>query len=128
MFLGIPVLDLVEKIKKNKTQSTISKEYRYINVKDVYRVKSGFGFNNILLVDDIYTTGATVFEIKNKIKEKYINSDVDVFVLSKTISIKKNVSSLITRKYRYLKLLNNRKYTRKRNLEEKHKKIFNMIK
>ncbi len=123
MFLGIPIIDLVEKVKKNKTQSIVSKEYRHINVRDVYSVKSGFYFKNILLVDDICTTGATVFEIKKKIKEKYINSDVDVFVLSKTISIKRNVSSLITRKYRYLKLLDNRKHTRKRILEDKHKTI-----
>ncbi len=154
MFLGIPVIDLIEKVKKNKTQSTTSREERYLNVKDVYRVNtninldlklnSKFNLNsqpnsklklkknsnsnsstkNILLVDDIYTTGATVFEIIKKIKEKYnktnmnVYVNVDVLVLSKTISINKNTSSLVSRKNRYYKLLENRKLKRKRMLIE----------
>lgn len=122
VFLGIPIIDLIEKIKVNKTQSTVLKEERYINVKDVYRIKAKKSFNNILLVDDIYTTGATVLEIKKKIKEKYSNSNVDVFVLSKVISINKNISSLIARKYKYIKLLNSRKSIRKRILEQKYRK------
>ncbi len=153
MLIGIPVIDLIEKVKKNKTQSTISKEERYLNVKDVYRVNTNtdlelkFKFDSklnskvnshnkrtlkILLVDDIYTTGATVFEIIKKIDEQYndINNkmnnnmnlnmkiDVDVLVLSKTISISKNSSSLVSRKNKYYKLLENRKLKRKKLLIE----------
>lgn len=55
MFLGIPVIDLVEKVKKNRTQSTISKKERYLNVKNVYsinkKIKLNLNFKNILLVE-----------------------------------------------------------------------------
>lgn len=127
MVLGIPIIDLIEKVKENKTQSSISKEERILNVKDVFKVKENFCFNNILLVDDIFTTGATVFEIRKKIKEKYSKSNIDVFVLSKTISIKRANSSLVERKYKHIKLVNNRKLTRKKLLENSYKeKLFFM--
>lgn len=124
MFLGIEVINLIEKVKKNKIQSSVRKEYRQENVKDVYEVKEGFDFidfKKVLVVDDIFTTGATLFEIRRKIKDKYPNAKVDAFVLSKTISIKKEETSLVNRKYKYLKLKERRKLIRKRILEEKYK-------
>ena len=62
-----------------------------------------------------------MFEIKDKIKEKYNNAKIDGFVLSKTISIRKEETSLVNRKYKYLKLKDRRKLIRKRILEEKYK-------
>lgn len=116
MFLGIPVIDLIEKVKTNKVQSSVKREFRKDNVLDAYRVKEGFNIDSILVVDDIYTTGATLNEIKKKILEKY-NVRVDSFVLSKTISIKKQETSLVQckSKYYYLKSNRKRKRERKRN-------------
>ena len=100
MFLGIPVVDLIEKVKKNKVQSSVRREYRKDNVRDVYIVKNGFNFNSILVVDDIYTTGATLFEIRKQILKKY-NSRVDAFVLSKTLSFRRTDISLLNKKSKY---------------------------
>ena len=124
MFLGIPVIDLVEKVKTNKTQSSVSSTERKENVKDVYRVRKGYSFKSILIIDDIFTTGATIFEIRNKIEEKY-DAIIDAFVLSKTINIKNFDNSIINIKSRYFKLKDNKKVLRKRILLERYTK--NMI-
>ncbi len=55
--------DLLWKVKGNLSQVGLSKTERKSNVKDVYTVNSSFPEKNIsrlLLIDDIYTTGATI--------------------------------------------------------------------
>ena len=60
--LNIPCEDMLKKVRKNKTQHTLSADERRKNVHGVYAVKdkemcSG---KSILLVDDVFTTGSTV--------------------------------------------------------------------
>lgn len=59
------------KIKNNNKQSKLGMEQRITNVKDVYRVvfKNKIKGKRILLIDDIYTTGATVNECSKVLKE-----------------------------------------------------------
>lgn len=63
--------NIVFKLKGTKTQSTLNKENRKTNIKDVYFVNNNINIRNkkIILLDDIYTTGATVNEISSKLKE-----------------------------------------------------------
>lgn len=61
--------EIVQKLKSTKTQSTLKKEERENNIKDVYVVKQNIKNKNIILFDDIYTTGATINEISKKLKE-----------------------------------------------------------
>ncbi len=121
MFLGIPVINLIEKVKKNKVQSSIRREDRKENVKDVYSIKNGYKIKSVLIIDDIYTTGATLFEIREKIEEVYEDINIGSLVLSKTISIKKENTSLIDRKYKYYSLKIQKKKLRKKLLEDGHK-------
>ncbi len=65
------------KLKDNKTQSTLGKKQRQENVKNVYEVKNeGIIKNkNIIIFDDIFTTGSTVNECSKILKQngaKYI--------------------------------------------------------
>lgn len=57
--LNIPVVNLLEKIKETKKQSTLTEKERLENLKGsiIYNKKSEY--KNILFVDDVYTTGAT---------------------------------------------------------------------
>ena len=57
-------IDVLIKIKDNKTQSSLSKEERKNNVKNVYKLVNEEKINNknVLLFDDIYTTGSTTSE------------------------------------------------------------------
>lgn len=56
--------DCLYKVKNIVAQSTLNKEQREKNIKDAYKLKNNQQlFNkNILLIDDIFTTGSTVNE------------------------------------------------------------------
>ena len=87
----------------------------------------------VLHINCVYKKGSTgkiIYDLEqyNDINNKMNNNmnlnmkiDVDVLVLSKTISISKNNSSLVSRKNKYYKLLENRKLKRKKLLIESQK-------
>lgn len=63
--LGIPGKELLRKIRNNPAQSgTSSAKERAVNVKGVYRARSGISLEgkHILLIDDVVTTGSTLSE------------------------------------------------------------------
>ena len=59
--LGVPYKPLLIKHKNNKVQHLLSGRERFDNVKGVYKAEDN-EFTNVLLVDDIKTTGATLDE------------------------------------------------------------------
>lgn len=63
------------KIKNNKPQSTLNKKQRKQNVKNVYKLenKGKIENKNIVLFDDIYTTGNTANEIAEILKQNGAN-------------------------------------------------------
>ncbi len=63
------------KIKNNKPQSTLNKKQRKQNVKNVYKLenKGKIENKNIVLFDDIYTTGKTANEIAKILKQNGAN-------------------------------------------------------
>lgn len=79
--LKITYAKLLRKIKNNKKQSSLKRKERIENVKNVYEVinKEIIYGRNIILFDDIYTTGATVQECSRMLKENGANY---IFVLS----------------------------------------------
>lgn len=62
--MNIPYVDTLEKFKKNKAQHSIKARERADNVKGVYRIidKQIVKDKNILIIDDIITTGHTLGE------------------------------------------------------------------
>lgn len=62
---------ILEKVKSTKTQSTLEKRKRKKNIENSYIVKCARNVKNknIVLFDDVYTTGATVNEISKKLKD-----------------------------------------------------------
>ena len=67
--------DILLKIINNKVQSTLSKKEREINVKNAYKVleKQKLINKNVIIFDDIYTTGNTVNECARILKENGAN-------------------------------------------------------
>ena len=61
--------DVLKKVKNNKVQSSLNKEDRKNNVKDVYKLinKEKIYNKKVLIFDDIYTTGATIEACKKEI-------------------------------------------------------------
>ncbi len=76
--------NIIIKIKNIVAQSTLNKEERENNIKDVYKMKNVEKIENkkILLLDDIYTTGSTVNECSRILKEAGCK-DVGVITIAK---------------------------------------------
>lgn len=76
--------NLLIKTKNNIAQSTLSKEERITNVKNIYKIRDNNLINgkNIILIDDIYTTGNTVNECCRILKENGAQ-EIGVFTISK---------------------------------------------
>lgn len=70
--LNIPICDLKSVIRKKNTRSqtgfTIKK--RISNIKDAFRVRDPKSFNSksIIIVDDVFTTGSTTFELAGQLR------------------------------------------------------------
>ena len=77
--LDIPIVKYgLIKIKNNKTQSNLNVAQRLTNPKGAYKVllKSIIKDKNVLLVDDIYTTGSTLNECSKVLKEAGVKTIV----------------------------------------------------
>lgn len=74
-FTGIPVeARLVTRKKYTKPQKTLNNKERVKNLKDVFEVgKVKVRQKNILLIDDIYTTGSTIDAVSKVLLEKENN-------------------------------------------------------
>ncbi|MBQ9313422.1 MAG: ComF family protein [Clostridia bacterium] len=62
---------LLKKTRNNIAQSTLNRENRMKNVTNVYKVNSKYNIcgKSVLLIDDIYTTGATAKECAKVLKQ-----------------------------------------------------------
>ena len=61
-------IEPVEKIKRTKKQIEVTSLDRYKNLKDVFQV-TGKLLENIIVVDDVITTGSTIDEVARVLKE-----------------------------------------------------------
>lgn len=68
-FLGARLFSKVKRLKKTEFQSSLSKEDRIKNVKSVFSVtdKKRLKDKHVVIVDDLYTTGATVISLAQEI-------------------------------------------------------------
>ena len=67
---GIPLLnDALIKTKETSPQMELGKEERLNNVKGCFEAKAEFKDKNIILLDDVYTTGSTLDECAKVLKE-----------------------------------------------------------
>jgi ComF family protein len=84
--LGIEYIsEMLVKIKDTERQSELSKSERKINVKNSFRVTDIYNIEGkkILLIDDIFTTGATVNECSKTLKKAGAKQVIIATVLKK---------------------------------------------
>lgn len=67
--LGLPVLNKLVSKKKTKNQAELEKEERFSNLQNCFMVKNSVP-KNIIIVDDVFTTGSTVRELALALKSK----------------------------------------------------------
>ena len=60
--VDVPILHALKRIKHSVPQSRLSVNMRFKNVKDVFDCDYPFSGENVILFDDIYTTGVTAYE------------------------------------------------------------------
>lgn len=58
--MGLPAWELLSQVQETRAQHQLSRRERADNVRDAYRAAPGALGKNLLLVDDIVTTGATL--------------------------------------------------------------------
>ena len=70
--VNIEVVELLEKVKDNKTQAGLSQKERLENLKGTFKIKESekekISGKRILVVDDVFTTGATLNECSSVLK------------------------------------------------------------
>lgn len=93
-FLGIPlVLDCLIKIKETKNQVDLTEKERRKNIKNAFFVKNKEKILNkeIVLVDDVFTTGSTLEECARVLKESGVKKAIGI-VVAKALPGKDNLS------------------------------------
>jgi len=80
-FLDIPVFRSLIKTEDTKDQIGLNGEQRWINMKKCFEIQKNKNIlsKNVLLVDDVITTGATAFHCAQKLKE---NGADNIYILT----------------------------------------------
>ncbi len=81
------IISLLKKIKNTESQTKLEKKERLENVKDSFGVNNDInieGIENVLLIDDFFTTGTTIKECCKILKQAGINK-VWGFTLARTV-------------------------------------------
>lgn len=78
--------NLIKRKRFTETQTKLNKEQRKINVSLAFKVNPKYEIKgkNILLVDDVFTTGATANSIALALKEKQVNK-IYVFTIARAL-------------------------------------------
>ena len=71
-----PVLDSILRIRDTPSQTSLSRIERKGNVKDSFKIinKSSIKNLNVLLIDDVFTTGSTTNEISKQLQSSGVNN------------------------------------------------------
>ena len=83
--LSIEALEILIKPKETKEQKRLKRDERYENIKDAFKIKKGIEVKNynIILIDDVTTTGATLQEAY-KLLKKFEIKDIKLLTLAKS--------------------------------------------
>ncbi|MGJ7021424.1 ComF family protein [Ohessyouella blattaphilus] len=68
--MGIPVKEIAKRTKETRPQRTLDRKRRKRNVAEVFEVTEEVKDKRILIIDDIYTTGATIDELSQEMKKR----------------------------------------------------------
>ncbi|MDD4954443.1 MAG: ComF family protein [Candidatus Omnitrophica bacterium] len=74
--------DIIYATRESLSQAKLDKKSRLTNIKGIFNVRNNLENKKVILLDDIFTTGSTVSECANALKEK--GARVTIMTLSKT--------------------------------------------
>ena len=85
--LNIDNIELLQKNTSTIAQTGLSRAERVINLKDTFDLKTGINLRNIKkiwIIDDVVTTGSTLFECSKVIKKEFKKLKVECVVVGST--------------------------------------------
>ncbi|WP_156785892.1 ComF family protein [Caldisericum exile] len=80
-----PIIENLYKIRETKKQTNLSKKERIENLKNAFIVEGEYS-GNILIFDDVYTTGSTAKEVTKAFKKSIKNGNIYFVALSQTFN------------------------------------------
>ena len=88
--LSLPTINALERIKDTPTQTALDFKERKANIKGAFKcIDRSIKNRNILLIDDVYTSGATIKEACKVLRENGVNK-IYVLTLAHTMLDNKN--------------------------------------
>ena len=81
---GIPLVQSVRKVKETPAQNTLDRKDRLKNLKGAFEAKGAVEGKTVIVVDDVFTTGATINEIARTLK-KASAAEVRGLVIARSI-------------------------------------------
>lgn len=80
----IPTISALKRVKYTATQTKKSKEERITNVKKAFDIIDKIDLNNkqVVLIDDVITTGVTINECANTLIKKYPQINLSIYSLA----------------------------------------------
>lgn len=84
-----PLVSLAHKIKKTKSQATLNRAQRIVNLIDTFRIDQTLdlqGDETIIIVDDVTTTGSTIKELARSIHAYYPHIRIRWLVIARHVS------------------------------------------
>ena len=81
LFTQIPVrTDIVSRTVDNPPQTSLSGKRRLDNVRNIFEARSLMGYRHFIIVDDVVTTGSTVYEMAQVLKKKGARSVLSISI------------------------------------------------
>lgn len=88
--VNVPVLDCIKRVKNTRKLFDLTKRERQSELKNGFKVKENINLvknKNVIVIDDIFTTGSTVNEISKVLKLSSVNSICIFTLLTKNIDV-----------------------------------------
>jgi ComF family protein len=88
--LNVPILDILKREKKTAYQSTLTYDDKQINLKNAFSLKDKYINKNLLknkkifIVDDLFTSGATISNVANVLFKEEAES-INVIVVCRVV-------------------------------------------
>jgi len=84
IFPSYMIFNGLKKIKDTKLQAQLSKEEREKNLKDAFQLEGNIKAENILVFDDVLTTGSTLMETFKTLRKSGYNGNIYGYIITKS--------------------------------------------
>lgn len=81
---SIDTIDALKRVRHTKQQARLNKQMRQMNIQNAFALAMPINVRSIAIVDDVITTGATINEACNTIRQQYPEISISVWCMAVT--------------------------------------------